>query len=197
MIALLLLKWMRNISHEMLLLLLLLLVPACCFLPLTGAAPSLTTEQLDMGVVSYYFFSSFFKIYSAYHDTMWSEVFPHAQQFLMQSHQSCLLDPLSLEPPLKSVVLFKYLLWILTPALQPNSHSSGNIHTAWLKIKTSTPKNQCIQRSGIKFPLINRYICFRDSLAFYFIQQTGGEKSLKTVRWTVHHGGRTEKDLHE
>ncbi|XP_043951827.1 matrix metalloproteinase-17 isoform X1 [Gambusia affinis] len=50
--SLVLRKWMRNISHEMLLLLLLLLplVPVWCFLPLTGAAPSLTTEQLDMGV---------------------------------------------------------------------------------------------------------------------------------------------------
>ncbi|KAM7369170.1 hypothetical protein PAMP_013463 [Pampus punctatissimus] len=38
-------KWMRNISLEML-----LLVPILCFLPLTGAAPSLTTEQLDMGM---------------------------------------------------------------------------------------------------------------------------------------------------
>ncbi|PWA26569.1 hypothetical protein CCH79_00000758 [Gambusia affinis] len=51
--SLVLRKWMRNISHEMLLLLLLLpLVPVWCFLPLTGAAPSLTTEQLDMGVSS-------------------------------------------------------------------------------------------------------------------------------------------------
>ncbi|XP_041816237.1 matrix metalloproteinase-17-like [Chelmon rostratus] len=38
-------KWMRNISPEML-----LLVPILWFLPLTGAAPSLTTEQLDTGV---------------------------------------------------------------------------------------------------------------------------------------------------
>ncbi|KAE8284937.1 Matrix metalloproteinase-17 [Larimichthys crocea] len=38
-------KWMRNISPEML-----LLVPMLWFLPLTGAAPSVTTEQLDTGV---------------------------------------------------------------------------------------------------------------------------------------------------
>lgn len=41
-------KWMRNISPEML-----LLVPMLWFLPLTGAAPSVTTEQLDTGVVSF------------------------------------------------------------------------------------------------------------------------------------------------
>ncbi|XP_067340934.1 matrix metalloproteinase-17 isoform X2 [Channa argus] len=38
-------KWIRNISLEML-----LFIPMLWLLPLTGAAPSLTTEQLDMGV---------------------------------------------------------------------------------------------------------------------------------------------------
>ncbi|XP_070780877.1 matrix metalloproteinase-17 [Enoplosus armatus] len=46
MVPLILHKWMRNISPEMLL----LLVPILWFVPLTGAAPSLTTEQLDTGV---------------------------------------------------------------------------------------------------------------------------------------------------
>ncbi|XP_034085136.1 matrix metalloproteinase-17-like isoform X2 [Gymnodraco acuticeps] len=45
MVSLVLHKWMRNISPEML-----LLVPILWFLPLTGAAPSLTNEQLDTGV---------------------------------------------------------------------------------------------------------------------------------------------------
>ncbi|MED6245879.1 hypothetical protein ATANTOWER_009525 [Ataeniobius toweri] len=45
MISLLLRIRMRNISPEML-----IFLPVLCFLPLTGAAPSLTTEQLDMGV---------------------------------------------------------------------------------------------------------------------------------------------------
>ena len=48
MISLVLHKWMRNTSPEML-----LLVPILWLLPLTGAAPSQTTEQLDMGVVSF------------------------------------------------------------------------------------------------------------------------------------------------
>lgn len=50
-------KCMRNISPEMLPspLLLLLLVPILWLLPLTGAAPSATTEQLDTGVVSFLF----------------------------------------------------------------------------------------------------------------------------------------------
>lgn len=54
-------KCMRNISPEMLPspLLLLLLVPILWLLPLTGAAPSATTEQLDTGVVSFSTLSSF------------------------------------------------------------------------------------------------------------------------------------------
>lgn len=42
--------WMRNMSEMM------LLLPILWFLPLTGAAPSLTTEQLDTGVVSFLFY---------------------------------------------------------------------------------------------------------------------------------------------
>ncbi|XP_034752882.1 matrix metalloproteinase-17-like [Etheostoma cragini] len=45
MVSLVLHKWMRNTSPEML-----LLVPILWLLPLTGAAPSQTTEQLDSGV---------------------------------------------------------------------------------------------------------------------------------------------------
>ncbi|KAK5851857.1 hypothetical protein PBY51_023375 [Eleginops maclovinus] len=45
MVSLVLHKWMGNISPEML-----LLVPILWFLPLTGAAPSQTNEQLDTGV---------------------------------------------------------------------------------------------------------------------------------------------------
>lgn len=33
-----------------------LLLPILWFLPLTGAAPSVTTEQLDTGVVSFLFY---------------------------------------------------------------------------------------------------------------------------------------------
>ncbi|TNN56500.1 hypothetical protein EYF80_033297 [Liparis tanakae] len=45
MISVALHKWMRSIPPEML-----LLVQILLFLPLTGAAPSLTNEQLDTGV---------------------------------------------------------------------------------------------------------------------------------------------------
>lgn len=51
MIPLLLHMRMRNMSPEML-----IFLPILCFLPLTGAAPSLATEQLDTGVVSWHYY---------------------------------------------------------------------------------------------------------------------------------------------
>lgn len=51
MVSLVLLKWRRNIFCQMLL----LLVQMLALLPQTRAAPSLNSEQLDTGVVSFFF----------------------------------------------------------------------------------------------------------------------------------------------
>lgn len=76
-------KCMRNISPEMpppLLLLLPLLVPILWLLPLTGAAPSATTEQLDTGVVSFSTLSSFLLL-----NTTLSASFPSVLPLLLDA----------------------------------------------------------------------------------------------------------------
>lgn len=124
----------RNVSCQMLLLLQML-----GFLPQTQAAPSLTTEQLDMGVVSFFFFFWILSVYG-------SEVFLHITESLYcilprttSRHLFCLIW-VSPERPVKrtSVVFSKYLLWMLTSLLcSPIQEAErlDSIYTAWLKLK--------------------------------------------------------------